>query len=254
MYGGQQGNPHQQQMRGMAGGTQQPWDYLNDPVLLSYWRCLSNDILCVWRRIPSASSASSPGGSSAFPPSFPSGFPNPQSSTQQGSNGLSTLSGAKELWIFWYGDTSPDLSSLVVPEILNMEGEHGSWENGLSYECRSLLFKALHNLIERSVLWFFSFCLVQNVTICYGCAGVCCQEISSDWASGLCSHRKEWILPALNNSKTSNRIPPTLQPPFQPGTVTCRFHFRFSSTESRLFAPASTSVNTQSYARPPTGI
>ncbi|EFX71474.1 hypothetical protein DAPPUDRAFT_60138 [Daphnia pulex] len=129
-----------------------PWDYLNDPVLLSYWRCLSNDILCVWRRIPSASSASSPGGSSAFPPSFPSGFPNPQSSTQQGSNGLSTLSGAKELWIFWYGDTSPDLSSLVVPEILNMEGEHGSWENGLSYECRSLLFKALHNLIERCLL------------------------------------------------------------------------------------------------------
>jgi mediator of RNA polymerase II transcription subunit 13 len=25
----------------------------------------------------------------------------------------------------------------------------GSWESGLSYECRSLLFKALHNLIER---------------------------------------------------------------------------------------------------------
>ena len=141
-------------MRGMAGGTQQPWDYLNDPVLLSYWRCLSNDILCVWRRIPSASSASSPGGSSTFPPSFPSGFPNPHSNTQQGSNGLSTLSGAKELWIFWYGDTSPDLSSLVVPEILNMDGEHGSWENGLSYECRSLLFKALHNLIERSALYF----------------------------------------------------------------------------------------------------
>lgn len=30
--------------------------------------------------------------------------------------------------------------------------ENGSWENGLSYECRSLLFKALHNLIERSLL------------------------------------------------------------------------------------------------------
>lgn len=28
-------------------------------------------------------------------------------------------------------------------------GSHGSWESGLSYECRSLLFKALHNLIER---------------------------------------------------------------------------------------------------------
>ncbi|ENN75996.1 hypothetical protein D910_07991 [Dendroctonus ponderosae] len=30
--------------------------------------------------------------------------------------------------------------------------EQGSWESGLSYECRSLLFKALHNLIERSLL------------------------------------------------------------------------------------------------------
>ncbi|KPJ19103.1 Mediator of RNA polymerase II transcription subunit 13 [Papilio machaon] len=32
------------------------------------------------------------------------------------------------------------------------EGDHGSWESGLSYECRSLLFKALHNLIERCLL------------------------------------------------------------------------------------------------------
>ncbi|KAL1132824.1 hypothetical protein AAG570_010776, partial [Ranatra chinensis] len=31
-------------------------------------------------------------------------------------------------------------------------GEQGSWEGGLSYECRSLLFKALHNLIERCLL------------------------------------------------------------------------------------------------------
>ncbi|KAI8434638.1 hypothetical protein MSG28_003171 [Choristoneura fumiferana] len=32
------------------------------------------------------------------------------------------------------------------------EGDQGSWESGLSYECRSLLFKALHNLIERCLL------------------------------------------------------------------------------------------------------
>lgn len=31
------------------------------------------------------------------------------------------------------------------------DGDSGSWESGLSYECRSLLFKALHNLIERWV-------------------------------------------------------------------------------------------------------
>lgn len=27
--------------------------------------------------------------------------------------------------------------------------EEGLWENGLSYECRTLLFKAIHNLLER---------------------------------------------------------------------------------------------------------
>ena len=32
------------------------------------------------------------------------------------------------------------------------DSEQGSWESGLSYECRSLLFKALHNLIERCLL------------------------------------------------------------------------------------------------------
>jgi hypothetical protein len=79
----------------------------------------------------------------------------PQSNTQHGQIGLSTLNWAKELRVFWYGDKSQDLSSLVVPKILNMEGEHGSLENGFSYECRSLLIKALHNLIERSVWKFF---------------------------------------------------------------------------------------------------
>ena len=42
----------------------------------------------------------------------------PQSNNQHGQIGLGTL-------VFWYGDKSQDLSSLVVPEILNIEGEHG---------------------------------------------------------------------------------------------------------------------------------
>lgn len=37
----------------------------------------------------------------------------------------------------------------VVFYLLTDGCSHGSWESGLSYECRSLLFKALHNLIER---------------------------------------------------------------------------------------------------------
>ncbi|KAF2977334.1 hypothetical protein EK904_006241 [Melospiza melodia maxima] len=30
--------------------------------------------------------------------------------------------------------------------------EEGFWENGLSYECRTLLFKAIHNLLERCLM------------------------------------------------------------------------------------------------------
>ena len=84
-------------------------------------------------RIPSVST---PGCSSPSHHNFP------VASTIQHttwSNGLNTLSGAKELGIFWYGDKSQGLISFVVPYILKMEGENGSWENGLSYECKSLL-------------------------------------------------------------------------------------------------------------------
>ena len=105
-------------------------------------------LLCLEELHPSASS---PGCSSPSRHHFPVSSP----IQQHGQIGLSTLSWAKELRIFWYGDKSQDLSSLVVPKILNMEGKHGSLENGFSYECRSLLIKALHYLIERSVWKFF---------------------------------------------------------------------------------------------------
>lgn len=62
--------------------------------------------------------------------------------------------------------TFPSLSSETLPvscrlcftnNVSNYDGSEfsekddldGSWENGLSYECRSLLFKALHTLIEK---------------------------------------------------------------------------------------------------------
>ncbi|GIX96310.1 mediator of RNA polymerase II transcription subunit 13-like [Caerostris extrusa] len=66
--------------------------------------------------------------------------------THQESNSLSC---SKELWIFWYGE-GPDFSGLVESSLI--EAEQGSLESGLSYECRTLLFKALHNLIERCLL------------------------------------------------------------------------------------------------------
>lgn len=33
-----------------------------------------------------------------------------------------SLTAAKELWIFWYGE-EPDLTDLVVPELLKANGE-----------------------------------------------------------------------------------------------------------------------------------
>uniref|UniRef100_A0A8C8DYK5 Mediator of RNA polymerase II transcription subunit 13 n=1 Tax=Oryzias sinensis TaxID=183150 RepID=A0A8C8DYK5_9TELE len=65
---------------------------------------------------------------------------------------------AKELWIFWWGE-EPNLSDVIHHEL-----EEGLWECGLSYECRTLLFKAIHNLLERCLMdkgfvrigkWFF---------------------------------------------------------------------------------------------------
>jgi hypothetical protein len=191
---------------------------------LSFWWCLFKWCPLCLEEDPIHSSASNPGWSKA-----------------------------KELWIFWNSGKSQHLSSLVVPEILNMEGEHGSLENGLSYEFRSLLIKAFHNLIERSV-WKFSplFCYQmvfnfdQQFLIC--CTGVCCQEILSGLCQW-CNHRKDWIVPAHNNnSKTRHWFIPTLQLLFQLGTVV----FIFVHGEST--ASVSTSVNFQSNARPPTVI
>ncbi|XP_040053717.2 mediator of RNA polymerase II transcription subunit 13-like isoform X3 [Gasterosteus aculeatus] len=68
---------------------------------------------------------------------------------------------AKELWIFWWGE-EPRLSDVIHQEL--EVSEEGLWECGLSYECRTLLFKAIHNLLERCLMdkgfvrigkWFF---------------------------------------------------------------------------------------------------
>ncbi|XP_036384476.1 mediator of RNA polymerase II transcription subunit 13-like isoform X2 [Megalops cyprinoides] len=56
---------------------------------------------------------------------------------------------AKELWIFWWGE-EPNLADIIHRE-LEVEDE-GLWESGLSYECRTLLFKAIHNLLERCLM------------------------------------------------------------------------------------------------------
>eukprot|EP00106_Octopus_bimaculoides_P002648 XP_014770090.1 PREDICTED: mediator of RNA polymerase II transcription subunit 13-like [Octopus bimaculoides] len=105
-------------------------DPLDDPVLDSYTRCIQSDILCVWRRVLRNSEQRLP----------------------------DQLAYGKELWIFWYGDKPLSLDTLLSPSL--KEIDKGCWDkdkdkdkdNGLSYECRTLLFKALHNLIERCLL------------------------------------------------------------------------------------------------------
>uniref|UniRef100_A0A8D2N785 Mediator of RNA polymerase II transcription subunit 13 n=1 Tax=Zonotrichia albicollis TaxID=44394 RepID=A0A8D2N785_ZONAL len=57
--------------------------------------------------------------------------------------------GRRELWIFWWGD-DPNFADLIHHDL--SEEEDGVWENGLSYECRTLLFKAVHNLLERCLM------------------------------------------------------------------------------------------------------
>lgn len=92
------------EVAGGFGGTP-----LEDPVLSSFSRCLASDILCVWRRVAATppSGTSGAGGGSIFDLGIaPSPAPPPLS-----------LTAAKELWIFWYGE-EPDLSGLVSPELI----------------------------------------------------------------------------------------------------------------------------------------
>ncbi|CAG0882394.1 unnamed protein product [Cyprideis torosa] len=126
---------------------------LEDPVLSAYTKCLSEDVLCVWRRMPtttgSCSSASTPFGNPSGGPRWMEGGSVGSTNGSQNPSGLHMSK--KELWIFWYGDDL-DLSQYVPSSLLNGDQEPGSWETGLSYETRSLYFRSLHNLIERYLL------------------------------------------------------------------------------------------------------
>ncbi|XP_059177085.1 mediator of RNA polymerase II transcription subunit 13-like isoform X2 [Physella acuta] len=110
--------------------TSEPTNYelLDDPVLVGFSRCIKNDILCVWRRVQRDPEQRQP-----------------------------DFNSCKELWIFWYGE-EPESLRQATSDLCLKELESGTWDrdkdkdNGLTYECRTLLFKALHNLIERSLL------------------------------------------------------------------------------------------------------
>ena len=100
----------------MGERTNTPFDPLDDPVLSSYSKCLAKDILCVWRRVASQpkNDLDQSGVGGMFDISL------------GGSGGTLThpplsLTAAKEMWIFWYGE-EPDLSDLVSPELLKSSG------------------------------------------------------------------------------------------------------------------------------------
>ncbi|KAH8245996.1 hypothetical protein KR026_006690 [Drosophila bipectinata] len=119
-------------------------DPLTDPILRSYSRCIQADMLCVWRRVQSTKQDNTDQNALCF-----------EITTSTKVHPPLSLAAAKELWIFWYGE-EPDLSQLVDAELIreaaNQALWNGTWKGALTYECRSLLFKALHNLMERFVL------------------------------------------------------------------------------------------------------
>lgn len=91
-------------------------DPLDDPVLRSYTKCLAKDILCVWRRVSQhKNDLDQTGGLGMFDIS--------QIGCTSVIHPPLSLTAAKELWIFWYGE-EPDLTDLVSPELLKSPGKH----------------------------------------------------------------------------------------------------------------------------------
>ena len=121
----------------------------DDPVLQSYARCLESELLSVWRRVPRRALLSQC-SSYDMPPSTTTSKPS-------NSDDKNLLTQRKELWIFWYGDKPEELlKKLVDSQLKEVPDISGTWENVLPYEARTLLYKALNNLIERHVTLFFS--------------------------------------------------------------------------------------------------
>ena len=97
-------------------------------------------MLTVWRRIPGRrSDINDPGGGA-----------NESAKQRKKSAGeKQLLTQKKELWIFWYGDKPEEQLKKLVHSQLREADISGTWENQLPYEARTLLYKALNNLIER---------------------------------------------------------------------------------------------------------
>ena len=91
-------------------------DPLEDPVLISYSRCLSADVLCAWRRTWQSPSM-------GHDTNLLGGM-HPHQNPHHAPYRHSVKSSPKQLWVFWYGD-EPDLSALVSRELT----KHGKFHN-----------------------------------------------------------------------------------------------------------------------------
>ncbi|MFH4976590.1 hypothetical protein AB6A40_003299 [Gnathostoma spinigerum] len=112
--------------------TQRTWTSLEqDPVLSAYAKCLQAGILCAWRRQP------------------------PQQSSTLNALPLPDyrIDVVKELWVFWYSQEEPNCLAEFTSHLMSNDDAQGNWSvPGIQYETRTLFFKALHNLIERSLM------------------------------------------------------------------------------------------------------
>ena len=110
----------------------------DDNVLSAYAKCMRAGILCTWRRLIESSAKK-----------------------DDDHSGGSSSEHKKELWCFWWGPKGEPPSMLESFKDQNLEaGEEHNWgepsqregdATGLDYQARSLLFKALHNAIERKL-------------------------------------------------------------------------------------------------------
>ena len=86
-----------------TGGTGEP---LDDPVLLSFSKCLEAGLLAVWRRVPRRSLVTY---------SFDQAG-NQVKQPTKGHDDKNQLSQCKELWLFWYGEKPDSIKTLVCEQ------------------------------------------------------------------------------------------------------------------------------------------
>lgn len=155
----QQGNNNHHNHHHQFNNSYTPID--THPILTTYAKCIEENHIAVWRHEPQKRHGSNHGGHQT---SGHSNFPTPtrtsnnNTPTNAGStnqlnnagNSTSNNSNNYELWIFGYGNQLK-VDNVIGDDLVEFEDEN--WESkGMSYECRTLLFKALHNLIERCLI------------------------------------------------------------------------------------------------------